>query len=173
MHITLTICSGVILAACIWVMQITTRAMETAIRSMQQAQNSSMSLRGERHRVTVLERELDALRRELRKVAGKFYASQRELIDANQDDDRDLRDVSAVREGGSGPESAYRSPVCENYAAAQRDGPGSDAAKCDCNYCKGRRAAKESFRASQARLGHLDPTWVKAHAGGQVDVGEN
>lgn len=121
-----------------------------------------LGIRAERDRITTLEREIAALRRELRKLAGKFYADEREKGERDAEDqiaDAHVQTISA--------------PYCPNYELAQREGPFSDAAKCKCNYCGGRRAAKDAYRRGQARAGHLDPEWVKAHAGGQVDVEEN
>lgn len=123
---------------------------------------SVFKLREERARVTTLERETDALRRELRKLGGKFYATQREL--GEKDAEEQIADAHV---------QVISAPVCDNYVKAQQEGPRSQAAACQCAYCNGRRAAKDAFRRGQARAGHLDPSWVKAHAGGQVDVGEN
>lgn len=124
------------------------------------AEAVGMKLRNERDRTTVLERDVEALRRELRKLSGKFYAMQRVVIDDNTD---------RIEEAHVQVSTA---PYCPKYELAQRDGPYSDAAKCECNYCKGRRAAKEAFRNTQRAAGHLDPEWIKAHAGSVTDNGE-
>lgn len=96
----------------------------------------AMKLRTERDRVTVVEREVDALRRELRKLSGKFYAEQRMRGDAG--------DVIEGEEHVHAPVA----PFCENYGKAQAEGPFSQAAKCECGYCKEMRARKAAFRDS-------------------------
>lgn len=114
---------------------------------------TAAKLRTERDRVTVCERELDALRRQLQKLSGKFYAAQREATPEPLD--------------SNPPAPAV---VCENWGLAQQQGPRSEAASCECDYCVGRRRDRRAFRNQQAAAGHLDPSWVKAHAGGQVDA---
>ena len=37
--------------------------------------------------------------------------------------------------------------VCENWGIAQREGPRSDAASCECDYCTERRKLREHVRA--------------------------
>lgn len=138
------------------------RHADSAWLSRQRSEELALKLQGERARVTVLERQSDSLLRELRSLSSKFYAAQREL----GEDDAEKRIADAHVQ-------TITAPYCSNYEIAQREGPTSKAAQCGCDYCGGRRAAKEAFRRGQARAGHLDPGWVKAHAGGQVDVEEN
>lgn len=94
----------------------------------------------ERSRLTGLERDVDALRRELRKVAGKFYASQREI----EDEEREW--VENYEANVS--QHAIPASICDNWTAAQREGPQSEAASCECAYCVGRRAERRAFRAA-------------------------
>lgn len=109
-----------------------------AFRHYQSVVSVVTKLRGERDRVAVIEREVDALRRELRKLSGRFYAAQRELVEEVADSNlQPLADPLALH------------PVCENYALAQTQGPRSDAAKCDCPYCHARREGKRAFRDQQ------------------------
>lgn len=125
-------------------------------------EKTGLALAAERHRIASCERELATMTRWLQKLEGKFNASQRDL--GQRDAEERIADAHV---------QLISAPYCENYEIAQREGPTSKAAACECNYCKGRRAAKDAFRRGHARAGHLDPTWVKAHAGGQVDVEEN
>lgn len=37
---------------------------------------------------------------------------------------------------------------CENWATAQRDGPTSAAARCECQYCEGKRAERRQLRSA-------------------------
>lgn len=155
MEILFTACSFVALLGCVLAYTRSEREAETSATHCRNAERAAMSLRTERDRVTVLERETEALRRELRKLSGKFYASQREheqVLDIIQDADDP--------------------PVCENYAVAQREGPKSTAASCECDYCTRRRKEKREFRDRQAIAGHLDPRWIAAHTSGTGNHGE-
>lgn len=118
----------------------------------------ALKLRAERDRVTTLERESDALRRWIKKLEGRFYAAAREEQETPK---HELAPVIAS------------APVCENYARSQTEGPNSEAARCPCPYCEERRQAKRAFRAQEARAGHLDPSWVKAHSAAQANSGEH
>jgi len=51
--------------------------------------------------------------------------------------------------------------TCENWAVAQREGPTSSAARCDCSYCETRRAEREHVRAQ------LVPKGPKPHDKGK------
>lgn len=131
MHIILTTVSLVILCGCILAYVRVIAANDRVEETETRVNLAAMKLRAERDRVTTLERELDALRRELRKLGGKFYATQRETDDVPEP---------------SNHVHAETAPVCENYAVAQQKGPKSEAAQCLCAYCLGRRASKAAFR---------------------------
>lgn len=135
MHIVLTICSAVILCLCFFVAWVCTRRADETARACELAEEIAARLRSERDRVTVSERELDALRRELRKLSGKFYASQREQVDEEPDENLDEQV----------PDDWHA--VCENYQRAQTDGPGSKAAACECSYCLAARVLRARARA--------------------------
>lgn len=119
-----------------------------------------LRIKSERDRVTTLERELNALRLELRKLAGKFYAAQREQEETQTEIENDKH------------VQTFSAPICANYERAQQEGPKSPAAACDCNYCKGRRASKEQFRERQRAAGHLNPQWVRDHSTGTGNNGD-
>jgi len=92
----------------------------------------------DRHRVTSLERDVAALRRELRKLSGKFYATLAQIED-EPDDSAEVDEFAGIQ-----PLDAQ----CDNWTLAQRDGPTSDAAKCECVYCLSRRAERRALRAA-------------------------
>lgn len=138
MNILLTALSVVALLGCFIAYTRCQQAADSAHQHVHNAERAAVSLRVERDRVTVLERELDALRRELRKLAGKFYAMRAEL-----DDDvfNPLGDAETVEE-------LALPGTCENYAIAQRDGPTSPAALCACQFCEAMRLNKQMARAA-------------------------
>ena len=74
MNILLTILALLIPAASIYAAYYAHAACDDAHGWFLKAEAAALRLRTERDRVTVAEREIDALRRELRKLSGKFYA---------------------------------------------------------------------------------------------------
>lgn len=133
----------VLTALSFWFATIVRSWAQEARQSWRDAEALSVKLRAERDRITVAERELDALRRELRKLSGKFYASQRERddwIDADESH-RSLVDqaIDAI---------SAQVPVCQNWLLAKQEGPSSDAAKCECLYCNAQRADRARTRAA-------------------------
>lgn len=151
------LCTGAVIAAVLK----TQRYVDECHGWFLKSELTAAKLRAERDRVTVLERELDALRRQLQKLSGKFYAAQRAQEEPADSNPTAITDPLALH------------PYCKNWGDAQHLGPTSDAAKCKCGYCELKREQRRAFRNQQAAAGHLDPTWVKAHAGGQVDAEEN
>lgn len=121
------------------------RWADVALLARHNAADDIAKLKAERDRVTVLERDTEALRRELRKLSGKFYASQRDAendLDAQRYYERTGIPASVL------PGNAPTTAVCENYAAAQLEGPSSKAAKCECLYCMTRRNARAAEKAA-------------------------
>lgn len=113
-------------------------------------------LNGERARVTVLEREVEALRRELRKLSGKFYAElQRREEEWTQEE---AEQGFPGLEDGTVAEFQNRFPVCENWTLAKQQGPRSEAAQCQCSYCVAQRAERARLR------GELIPRTVQGQA---------
>jgi len=86
------------------------------------------------HFVT-LEERLDAILTRLRKLEGRFNADVR------------WREPVDDQPGEMG--IGQTANACENFALAQREGPNSAAAACQCVYCEGMRAYR---RAEKARL---------------------
>lgn len=141
MHTVLTVSSGLILAACIWAAVVVQRIVDQCHQHALKAESAALKLRDERARVTVLERDVEALRRELRKLSGKFYATLREaeaVAESREDSGEQLATVHA---------EVPRAPFCPNYGQAQIEGPQSPAAACECGYCVEMRARREQFRS--------------------------
>lgn len=134
MHVILTVCAGLILGLCALIHHSVVKWADKALESQRLCERTAMALRAERDRVTVLERETDALRRELRKLAGKFYAAQREVEEPADSNPPAITDPLALH------------PYCENYGRAQAQGPLSEAARCACGYCEAKRQQKKAFR---------------------------
>lgn len=82
-----------------------------------------------RGQVKGLEVAVVALDEQLNKLRGHVYVARR----------KDRQDeLPRVPEGGE----------CENWRTAQRDGPSSPAAGCECEYCNARRADRAQRRAN-------------------------
>lgn len=87
-------------------------------------------------RISQLEQGLENLIGQHRRLSGKFYQMQ----------DR-------VSERDTEPEpsheyDAVQVVTCENFLAAQIEGPMSKAARCDCAYCNWQRAERARTRAT-------------------------
>lgn len=91
--------------------------------------------------IEILRDDHAALEKRIQKLAGRFY--------------RDLRDEPA-----SEPQPAFDplwdAAKCENWTAAQRDGPGSAAAMCDCDHCVGARAARHDAKSALVPKSNAD-----------------
>lgn len=142
MHIMLTVCSGLILCACIYVLLRAQAEADTAATFARTGEHAATKLQGERARVTVCEREIDALRRELRKLSGKFHATQREGPTTCDHHDRD----GNGRCLWCGHQRVDTAAPCENWTTAQREGPSSKAATCECLFCMTQRADRARAR---------------------------
>lgn len=136
MHTSLILFAQIVLTALsFWFATIVRSWAQEARQSWRDAEALCVKLRAERDRVTVAERELDALRRELRKLSGKFYAMQRDLDVIEELDEQRPATIQELM------------PVCENWELAKQAGPGSKAAACDCLYCLAQRAQRNAVRA--------------------------
>lgn len=162
MHILLIVVTTLIHSTLVLLSMLCMRRAEAesvlAAKARDQCLRQERKLLDERARVTVCERELDALRRELRKLAGKFYASQRE-----HDDDEFAQRQRGIDHPNSG-DLEEQVEFCENYGSAQLLGPASAAAQCQCGYCLTRRSERDAMRKAsvpktvqgQARLATLN-----------------
>jgi len=78
--------------------------------------------------------EVAALSKRQAKLAGRFYRELR--------DDPDPNPTAAL------PHPDDQFPFCENFARAQRDGPNSAAAGCECAYCQAMRLHRHNVKAA-------------------------
>lgn len=93
--------------------------------------------------------ECDAIERTLRQALGRISALEHELavvashvhklrqkIYSNKSEEKAIEIANA-------PEQA---PACENYTTAQREGPRSQAAQCQCAFCEAKRIERDALR---------------------------
>jgi len=141
MNLLLTVCLLVIPSACAFAVWRCIVYMDLARGHSHEAEAYALAVREQRDRLTVMEREVEALRRELRKLGGKVHAHiASEQVDFVHDERAHVQ---------------ARAALCENYALAQVDGPLSAAARCDCQYCSDMRAHRAAARKAdlpRARL---------------------
>lgn len=152
MHNVLTISSGLILIGCLflaWRCSLQVHVVEELRRGIERHIGA---VRETAPRVTVLEREVEALRRELRKLSGKFYATLARLDDEAAAADDDEEGEARL---GYGPVANPKqvpvplgTAVCENWLIAKQEGPHSAAALCSCAYCLTARHEREAQRAA-------------------------
>ena len=147
-QILLTALSFVAALVCVLAVMRSDRTESRLTAQMADCFEQAYQLRSERNRITVSEREIEALRRELRKLAGKFYAEQRVREDDAPEDDYPGDDL---------PEQPF-ARVCDNWTLAKQEGPHSQAAQCGCLYCMRERAHRAQVR------GALVPKTVGAQA---------
>jgi TolA-binding protein len=98
-------------------------------KSAEESREIADDLRRALSRVSANEAEVQTLTAQIHKLRGKIYSMKPEKQEIEIAD-------RAVLLG-----------VCENYAAAQTDGPGSKAARCDCPYCEAKRRERDELRA--------------------------
>ncbi|HZN25345.1 MAG TPA: hypothetical protein VFB75_14055 [Burkholderiales bacterium] len=131
--------------ACAWIAWVCLRAADRAHGFYLKAEAQALALKAERDRVTVAERDTEALRRELRKLSGVFYAFKTKTEDEL---DEELDGNSFAIESAIACPTGIAGSICDNWSIAQRDGPRSEAASCECSYCVGRRAERRALRAA-------------------------
>jgi len=96
----------------------------------ERASEHEIQLRRQLGRVGALEEALASLSSQHAKLRGKFYSSLAPV---------DVEHVEvSIRDTG---------PTCDNWLTAQLQGPRSEAAKCECNFCTGRRAARAAEKS--------------------------
>jgi len=131
----ITVIELVILTGCVLALTRTEKLYDGCRELRDEIERICGKVAEERSRLTGLERDVDALRRELRKLSGKFYAAQRA-----EEDDAGSWDAPLAH--------AIPASICDNWSVAQIAGPNSDAASCECSYCVGRRAERRALRAA-------------------------
>jgi len=88
-------------------------------------------------RVIALEGALESLTAQHRRLSGKFHAAQAEHSETPPSAD-------------VGPEPAglrKPAPYCENFQRGQLEGPMSEAASCECDYCTEMRNRRRAMKA--------------------------
>lgn len=139
MNILFTALALAAFCGCLLALQRALKAADLAHGHYLKAEAQTLTLKAERDRVTVLERDTEALRRELRKLGGKFYASLREADFTYASPDHDARQQSLQL-----PDTK----PCDNWLAAQTEGPHSKAARCECLYCMTQRRIRATEKAA-------------------------
>lgn len=147
-----TVLVSLIGLACAFVAYRESRAAEAAESRIEKR---LAALAGITARVSAVEASFESLRLQHQKLHGKFHATLREL-----EDEREAafnRVAEPQREDWEQPQPPLPfEAVCENYAAAQREGPGSPAAECQCAYCLRRRAERDALRKKLPQGTHAD-----------------
>lgn len=141
MHILLTALAAIAFIGCLLAYTRSQREADKAARMHDLVHQRALKLQEALARITAAEREIDTLRRELRKLSGKFYAAERERESAAE--------FAAQVEYVEGEAVPLNTPTfCANYGQAQIEGPRSKAAACECEYCVEMRARRDLFRSS-------------------------
>lgn len=107
-----------------------------ARESARKAEHSEHRLAIMRGQVAGLEASLMGLDAKHHKLAGRVYAD--EFWRGKREEQPELNPRLDPPDGVV---------ACDNWAAAQREGPSSPAAGCECAYCNGRRAERAARRA--------------------------
>jgi hypothetical protein len=126
-------------AACFFLAMRSEGAANESLESARRAELAGTRLQEDRNRITTNEREWETLRRELRKLSGKFYASERER--------EEQREEYVDEDAFGGPGGVDYVEACENWQLAKIEGPQSAAAACTCLYCMTQRAARARARS--------------------------
>lgn len=109
-----------------------------ARESAANAKHSEHRLSIMRGQVAGLEAALMGLDAKFQKLAGRVYADQ--YWRGKRDEQPDLN-LNAP----TGPDGSSRD-ICENWAKAQQEGPGSIPAMCMCAYCESMRESRAARR---------------------------
>lgn len=111
-------------------------------QSAERAEHSEHRLAIMRGQVKGLEVGMAALDEQHKRLAGRVYAD--EYWRGKRKEQPDLLATPLPDEG----RFLHTGPVCENWKIAQRDGPTSPGARCECEYCNARRADRAARRAT-------------------------
>lgn len=108
------------------------------------ARESAASAKHSEHRLAIMRGQVGGLEAALmgldakhQKLAGRVYAD--EYWRGKREEQPELQPTNVP--GGA----------CENWLTAQREGPSSAAAKCECSYCQMRREERAARRAKLQR----------------------
>lgn len=111
-----------------------------ARKSADNAAHSEHRLAIMRGQVRGLEVSVAAVDDGLRKLRGRVYADQ--YWNGKREEQPELEPHVPHTDRWNDP-----TKTCDNWATAQREGPGSPAAGCECEYCNSRRADRAARRA--------------------------
>jgi len=92
-----------------------------------------------------IEARLEQLQTQHKKLSGRFYAALQQLEEDN------LAGTDPPPTSASGYDftaATHAMQACENYAVAQKHGPSSEAARCECVYCATKRLERDQARKS-------------------------
>lgn len=108
------------------------------------ARESATSAKHSEHRLAIMRGQVAGLEaammghdEKFRKLAGRVYADQ--YWRGQRDEQPELNPAPTEPDGRS-------RDVCENWARAQQDGPGSVPSMCTCAYCESMREARAARR---------------------------
>lgn len=96
-----------------------------------------------RSRVTALEGSAESLLAQHRKLSGRFYAMLADIEDP-EPPNPSVPSREVLNDLARTPPTFV---VCPNWPLACDQGPGSEAARCDCAYCNWQRAERARTRA--------------------------
>lgn len=105
-------------------------------RHADRADRAARKLEAARGRLVSLEAAVDSIDRSHRKLSGRFYAERQQRLE-------DV-DVAHVQHND---EMTARQFGCENWRIAAIEGPRSEAASCECEYCVSMREARRQAKA--------------------------
>jgi hypothetical protein len=94
-------------------------------------------------------KECDAIERALRQAIGRIAALEHEQAVIASHVHKLRQKIYSTKSEEKAIEIANATATlatCENYSAAQREGPQSQAAKCDCAFCEAKRAERDALR---------------------------
>lgn len=129
----------VLCALCVW----------ASYRHVSDAANIVHDVRTSRGRLISNEAAIESLTAQLQKLRGQFHAFKVNVEDTVIADYHLQPDPhDAIRVPVPGVPGASTAPYCENYGLAQREGPRSEAASCECGYCVEMRARRSMVKAA-------------------------
>lgn len=144
MDILFTALSLVAFVGCLLSLQHGSKQTALAHGHYLKAEALTLTLKGQVDRVTIVERDVEALRRELRKLSGRVYAEIQRRAEEPNEERLELELPSPIG-------------ACDNWTKALTDGPRSTASKCECPFCTAmrtqRRAEKAAILASRPLVG--------------------
>lgn len=103
-------------------------------RHAERALRAAKKLESARGRLVSLESAVDSLDRSHRKLSGRFYAERQERL-ADEEDDKQTPALANIG--------------CDNWRIAAIEGPRSEAASCECDYCVSMREARRQMKAAK------------------------